>query len=84
MESQLFPAFVNLGAVGLILWWMTAKLVPQMQKQLEQAILAFHSEMVDERSLHRETSRLLMEKHDKAVDGLLEHLKTHVLAERIG
>lgn len=82
MDNQFVPAFVNLGAVGLILWWMTSKLVPQMQRQLDQAISAFHHEMVEERALHRETSRLLMDKHEKAVDGLLEHLKTHVVAER--
>ena len=55
MENQLIPAFVNLGAVGLILWWLTQKLVPQLQKERSEAITAFQHEMEQERVMHRET-----------------------------
>ena len=55
METQLFTAFVNLGAVGLMLWWLTLKLIPQLQKERSEAISAFQHEMEEERRLHRET-----------------------------
>lgn len=64
MESQIISAFVNLGAVGLMLWWLTLKLIPQLQKERSEAILAFQQEMEKERSLHRDT-----------VDRLIDHFK---------
>ena len=54
MESQIFSAFINLGGIGLALWWLTLKLVPQLQKERSEAIAAFQSEMAAERSMHRE------------------------------
>lgn len=64
MQQEILGAFVNLGAVGLILWWLTLKLIPQLQKERTEAILAFQQEMEKERVLHRDT-----------VDKLIEHFK---------
>ena len=54
MGNEIFVAFVNLGAMGLMLWWLTLKLVPQLQKERTEAIAAFQHEMEEERKLHRE------------------------------
>lgn len=64
MQQEILGAFVNLGSVGLILWWLTLKLIPQLQKERTEAILAFQQEMEKERVLHRDT-----------VDKLIEHFK---------
>ena len=54
MESQVVGAFMNLGAVGIILWWLTLKLIPQLQHERSEAILAFREEMQAERLSNRE------------------------------
>ena len=61
MESQILSAFVNLGAVGLMLWWLTLKLVPQLQKERSEAISAFQHEMEEERRVHREMVEKVIE-----------------------
>mgnify|MGYP001578490282 CR=1 FL=1 len=53
MENQVIPAFVNLGALGLMLWWLTLKLIPQLQRERGEAISAFREEMHLERESHR-------------------------------
>jgi hypothetical protein len=64
MSQEIIPAFINLGAVGLILWWLTLKLIPQLQKERSEAIAAFQVEMEKERIMHKET-----------LDKLVEHFK---------
>ena len=61
MQNEIITAFVNLGAVGLILWWLTLKLIPQLQKERSEAISAFQTEMEKERDLHRSTINQLIE-----------------------
>mgnify|MGYP001610299509 CR=1 FL=1 len=55
MSQEIITAFVNLGAVGLMLWWLTLKLIPELQKERTEAIVAFQMEMEKERTMHRET-----------------------------
>ena len=55
MDQSILTAFVNLGAVGLMLWWLTLKLIPELQKERTEAIVAFQMEMEKERTMHRET-----------------------------
>ena len=64
MQNEIITAFVNLGAVGLILWWLTLKLIPQLQKERSEAISAFQTEMEKERDLHR-----------CSINQLIEHFK---------
>mgnify|MGYP001566756303 CR=1 FL=1 len=61
MQNEIITAFVNLGAVGLMLWWLTLKLIPQLQKERSEAISAFQAEMEKERELHRSTINQLIE-----------------------
>ena len=54
MDNTVVPAFVNLGAIGLILWWLTLKLIPQLQQERSESISAFREEMQLERVSNRE------------------------------
>lgn len=54
MDPQLITAFTNIGSVGIVLWWLTQKLIPEMQAQLNHAIASFEKQMETERALHRE------------------------------
>ena len=64
MNEQIISALLNLGAVGIILIWMTQTLVPKLQKQLDEAIHSFENQMEKERLNHRES-----------LDKVLEHSK---------
>lgn len=59
METQLLPAFVNLGVTGLILWWITQKLVPDQldafERRSDRLQELFKSEMEKERLTHERT-----------------------------
>lgn len=61
MDTQIVPAFVNLGALGLMLWWLTLKLIPQLQNERSEAIAAFREEMRLERELHQQTIQQIID-----------------------
>ena len=67
MESSIASAFVNLGAVGLMLWWLTLKLVPQLQRERNEAITAFREEMCLERDAHQ-----------RSIQQIIEHCQTEI------
>mgnify|MGYP001615894259 CR=1 FL=1 len=73
--EQIVAAFLQLGAVGIMLWWLTLKLIPQMQREQEAMTTMFQREMADERTLHREVNARIMERTDKALDSLLTHIE---------
>ena len=73
--EQMSTALLQLGAVGVMIWWLTFKLVPQMQKEHTESLNAFQTEMKEERALHREVNKAIMEKTDRAVEGLLQHIE---------
>lgn len=50
---DLLKAFgVNIGLLTIVLWWLTQKLIPQLQSERKEAIQAFRDEMALERALH--------------------------------
>lgn len=73
--DQIIAAFLQLGAVGIMLWWLTLKLIPRLQQQQEALITVFQQELADERTMHREVNARIMERTDKAVEGLLTHIE---------
>lgn len=45
---------VNAGTTLLVLWWMTQKLIPALQKQNDSTLNMFRTELSAERDMHRE------------------------------
>ena len=74
-------AGAQFGAMGMMLWWLTAKLIPQLQKERSEAIAAFQSEMEKERVLHRQVNAELTRRNDLLTESLLDRL---VRSERGG
>lgn len=68
-------ALMQLGAVGLILWWLTLKLVPQLQRERTEAIAAFKDESEKQRILHQTIVERMVDNNERAVDGLLDHIR---------
>ena len=67
--------FKQLGVVGLVLLWLTLKLIPQLQKERSEAIAAFVSESEHQRKECQENVREIMAVHQKALDQMIDHLK---------
>ncbi len=77
------------GVSGAIImtffWWATAKLIPQLQQERSEALLAFRAEMAEERKFHREMyakctddSRTREERTSKIIDHSLVQLAESV------
>lgn len=75
MESQWLASLTNLGAVGLMLWWLTQKLIPHIQKERDEAIQAFKEDAEKERLSHQVATDRWVSVHEKAVQGMLAHLQ---------
>ena len=75
MDATLLGAFVNLGATGLMLWWLTQSLVPQLQKERNEARGAFQTCQEKERTLHRESIDKVMLSQQQTMDRLFEHIQ---------
>ena len=72
MEGQILPAFINLGAVGLMLWWLTFQLVPRLQSQQEAALNSFREELRLEREAHQETMQRVIEHCQEELKAILD------------
>ena len=72
MNTQIISAFVNLGAVGLILWWMTQKLIPSQmevfERRMERLQETFKSEAAMERQFHQESLNKILEHSTRMLD----------------
>ena len=61
--------------MGLMLWWLTQKLIPQMQRQLDSVIKEFREQVMQERLSHEAMTNRWVTAHEKAVAGLMEHMR---------
>ena len=52
MSETLLQGFFNFGAIGVVLGWITMKLIPYMQEQSESNLKAFRDESSKEREMH--------------------------------
>ena len=72
MNTQIISAFVNLGAVGLILWWMTQKLIPSQmevfERRMERLQETFKSEAAMERQFLQESLNKILEHSTRMLD----------------
>lgn len=66
MDKELWTALSNLGATGLILWWMTFKFIPQLME-------TFRQEMEKERHIHDTINQRLSDRNDKIMELLVRH-----------
>lgn len=57
-------------------WWATSKLIPNLQKENSDARVAFAREMEAERNVHQDTIERIVRANEKAVDGLLDHIRS--------
>lgn len=78
-------AAADLGAPVVVLvagfWWATTKLIPKLQQESTEARLAFAQEMASERKVHQDTIERIVKVNEKAVDGLLDHVRSdHAVA----
>lgn len=70
------------GVLAVFFWWVTAKLVPQLQKERSEAIAAFQNEMTEERKLHRDAIDRIAKNQERAIDGLLDHIRANHVSVR--
>ena len=70
------------GVLAVFFWWVTAKLVPQLQKERSEAIAAFQNEMSEERKLHRDTIDRIAKTQERSIDGLLDHIRANHVSVR--
>ena len=70
--DQVTGAFMNLGAVGLILWWLTLKLIPQLQRERQEAIAVFREEMQAERITHQQALQQIISHCQEELKAILD------------
>jgi hypothetical protein len=67
--NEFVPSLIQLGGVGLMLWWLTQKLIPNQMEAFERRIDklqdVFRQEMCHERALHHDAIELLMKHSDE-------------------
>lgn len=71
MSESMWTVVSNAGVLGVFFWWATSKLIPQLQKERQEAIRSFHDEMEAERKLHREANDKLLELLEKVLDRMM-------------
>lgn len=75
---ELTSAFINLGAVGLILWWMTQKLIPTLHQDQVNQLAAFERRVERLQNIFQQEMQYLRDLHTTSVEKLMQHTDHHI------
>lgn len=75
MTDSMISVLANAGVLGIFFWWATQQLIPQLKQEREASLASFERQMEQSRILYRDDINKLVVANEKAVEGLLEHMK---------